>query len=158
MTSAPATGALDALYKDVILEHRDCPRGYGALPDANLRHEGFNPLCGDEVRLAALVGPSPEFKIEKLRFEGKGCAICMASASILMEDAEGQSQATILQKIQDFRDLMQGKKEPSDFKGDAGALAGVRAFPVRIKCALLPWTTLKEAFEGAGNPSTTEAV
>lgn len=152
------SGALDALYKDVILDHHDCPRGYGKLEDATFQHEGFNPLCGDHVELAARIGPAPDHLVEKIRFEGKGCAICMASASILMEEAEGRTQASVLQMIQDFRDLMQGKKEAEDFAGDAAALVGVRAFPVRIKCALLPWTTLKEAFEGAGAPSTTEGA
>lgn len=138
---------LDALYRDIILDHHKEPRNFGPLQGAKVRHEGYNPLCGDRVVLELDVAGG---KLAGCNFQGEGCSICMSSASLMTEDVKGRPVAEALGAVQDFRDLMQGKREPDeDSDREVEALAGVRKFPVRIKCALLPWTTLKEALEKA---------
>lgn len=138
--------ALDSLYKEIILEHNKEPRNFGTLDHADLIREGYNPLCGDRISVQLKLSPD-RFKILKCQFQGEGCSICMASASIMTEEVTGMNVKEAQGKIQEFRDLMQGKKDPDEFEGDVEALAGVRRFPVRIKCALLGWTTLKDALD-----------
>ena len=137
---------LNALYKDIILEHSKDPRNFGPLPGAQLSREGYNPLCGDQIKLQVKLNSDGSL-VEGCGFTGKGCAICLASASILIEESEGESVETVLGKILDFRSLMKGEKSPSDFEGDVEALAGVRQFPVRIKCALLAWAAMGDALQ-----------
>ncbi|HTL13204.1 MAG TPA: SUF system NifU family Fe-S cluster assembly protein [Bdellovibrionota bacterium] len=136
---------LDALYQEIIQDHRKAPRNFGPLAGSNVTQEGYNPLCGDRVVLELDVEGG---KLKGCGFQGEGCAICMASASLMTEEVKGYTVPEALAAVQDFRDLMMGKREP-DESGDreVEALAGVRRFPVRIKCALLPWTTLREALE-----------
>jgi nitrogen fixation NifU-like protein len=141
-SSTSSRNTLDAMYQEILLEHSRDPHHFGALPDADITADGYNPLCGDKVCIRMKLSGE---KAEAVRFEGEACSICTASASILTDEAEGQSLPGILEKIERFRDLMQGKRSPEEFEGDLSSLAGVRNFPVRIKCALLPWTTLKEA-------------
>lgn len=136
--------AMDSLYKEIILEHQKTPRNYGELLASDIQKEGLNPFCGDHIILHLKLNASKD-TLEACRFRGKGCAVCLASASMMMEEIEGQKVKNVQQRIEEFRDLMQGRKEPSFFEGDLAALAGVRRFPVRIKCALLSWLTLKEA-------------
>ena len=137
------TGNLDALYREVILDHHRDPRNFGALPDANSKAEGFNPLCGDRVEIFLKID---EKKIlTDCRFQGEGCSICMASASMMTEEIHGRSMEEAEQRVEGFRALMKGEKCPFSVEGDLESLLGVRQFPVRIKCALLPWTTLQEA-------------
>lgn len=152
------TQELDALYKDIILDHQKSPRNFGTLPDADVLREGFNPMCGDHIFLE-LKYSADRKKISACRFRGEGCSICMASASIMTEEVAGESVDFALREIAAFRELMKGTKLPDDFEGDIEALAGVRKFPVRIKCALLAWTTLKDALEHGtedGNFTKTE--
>ena len=138
---------LVALYQDIILEHRKDPRNFDAMEDADCRAEGFNPLCGDRVTIALKYDGE---KVKKCAFQGEGCSICMASASMLTEEIEGKKRTEALNDVQNFRDCMQSK-EDCEIEGDLEALKGVRNFPVRIKCALLPWTTLKDALEAGGS-------
>lgn len=137
---------LSALYQDVLLDHTDAPRNFGPLTGADLTREGYNPLCGDRV-VISLKWKDASAKdpvIEHLTFEGEGCSICMASSSMLTEELINTPRSHALSQIDLFRKLMQSEVEPDVFESDVRALAGVRNFPVRIKCALLAWTTLNE--------------
>jgi nitrogen fixation protein NifU and related proteins len=135
---------LDSLYKEIILEHHEDPRNKGVVENPDASEEGFNPLCGDRVTVDLKYGDSGE-TLENVMFRGEGCAICMASASIMTEELIGESIDSVKSSIEKFRALMQGKVDPEVFDSDVGALAGVRKFPVRIKCALLAWTTMNQA-------------
>lgn len=137
---------LNAIYRDIIREHHQDPRNYGEVTTPTCVQEGFNPLCGDRVVLTLKLSPEKD-RLEDLRFTGEGCSICLASTSIMSEEVRGQPVSKVRSAIQKFRDLMQGKEPPENFEGDIEALSGVRQFPVRIKCALLGWTTLQEALE-----------
>jgi len=135
---------LSALYQDLIMEHHSHPRNFGCLEQPSCSAEGFNPVCGDRVRVDLKINAENEIIDQK--FSGEGCSICMASASMMTEEIEGRKLSEASQMIQKFRNVMQDKS-PSDIEGDLEALMGVKRFPVRIKCALLPWTTLKQAIE-----------
>lgn len=135
---------LGQLYQDIILEHSKDPRNFGSLEKPDRHQEGFNPLCGDRVILD-LKFDSAQNTLCQIRFKGEGCSICMASASMMTEEVCNQELSCVLKKIEQIRNLMQGKGEV--IEGDLEALSGVKNFPVRIKCALLPWTTLKQALE-----------
>ena len=137
---------LNQMYGDIILEHHRDPRNYGPLPHCDKTEEGFNPLCGDRVTLCCNFDEK-NHKLKEIHFEGQGCSISMASSSILTEEMQGLTYEEIEKKIADFRALMQGEKSPEDFEGDVQALSGVRKFPVRIKCALLSWMTLKKVID-----------
>jgi len=137
---------LDSLYQDIILEHRKDPRNFGHLDKPTCRAEGFNPLCGDRVTIELILDEA-EKKVKESAFVGEGCSICMASASMLTEEIEGKETCKVLEEIQNLRDVIQDKKDAKAIEGDMEALMGVKNFPVRIKCALLPWTTLKDAIE-----------
>jgi nitrogen fixation NifU-like protein len=135
-------GSIDALYREVILDHHRHPRNFGTLAGATSTVEGYNPLCGDRCEMAVKVEGQ---KLVDCRFTGEGCSICMASASMMTEEVVGKSVEEVSATIEGFRALMKGEECPLAVEGDLEALVGVRNFPVRIKCALLPWTTLKDA-------------
>ena len=137
------TGNLDALYREVILDHHRHPRNFGALENADAKVEGFNPLCGDRVEIALKVKDGE--LLADCRFKGEGCSICMASASMMTEEVVGKKLPAVLEIIEGFRALLKGEECPLAVEGDLESLVGVRNFPVRIKCALLPWTTLNDA-------------
>lgn len=154
--------ALDALYKDIILEHNQDPRNFGALPDADKSVEGYNPLCGDRIQLHLKVDRATG-TISKCTFEGQGCSICMASTSMLTEEITGASLDHAKTITQTFRGLLQGEVTPEAIteaarEPDLAALSGVRKFPVRIKCAALAWTTLNGALEDLSAPATEEEL
>ena len=137
---------LDDLYADIILDHYKNPRNLGLIPDATLNAEGFNPFCGDQVKLSISV--DSDDIISKVGFEGEGCSISQASASIMTNLLIGNTldHASLLN--QQFRNLMSGSTTSTTFGFDIGELAaleGVKEFPVRIKCALLAWATLVDA-------------
>lgn len=134
--------ALDALYREVILDHHRDPRNFGKLAGAEITEEGYNPLCGDRVEISLKVG---EGKLAACMFAGEGCSICMASASMMTEEVQGKPLPEVQEIIDGFRALMKGEECPLAVEGDLESLVGVRNFPVRIKCALLPWTTLHNA-------------
>lgn len=139
---------LDDLYQEVILDHYRSPRNLGSLPTSNASSRGFNPFCGDEVVLhLSLTGSG---KVEAIAFTGQGCSISQASASILTELVKDKSLDEVENIGCIFRRMMRGD-EPSDREieklEDLEALRGVRRFPVRIKCALLAWSTLDDALE-----------
>jgi nitrogen fixation NifU-like protein len=141
------TPQIDALYREVILDHHRHPRNFGALPGADSFVEGYNPLCGDRVEIAIKLGAGGV--LADCRFKGEGCSICMASASMMTEEVLGKSLEQAGEQVDNFRALMKGEECPLGVEGDLESLVGVRNFPVRIKCALLPWTTLAEGLSKA---------
>jgi len=142
------------LYQDVILDHYRRPRHRGALVDANRRAQGFNPLCGDQLTLYVRV---KDGVIEEVSFEGSGCAISTASASLLTESIKGKTEREAEALFDRFRELVtQDDVTPHPGLGKLEVLAGVREFPVRVKCATLAWHTLRAALVGRHEPVSTE--
>jgi nitrogen fixation NifU-like protein len=144
------------LYQEVILDHSKRPRNFHAMPSPNRKAEGYNPLCGDrETVYLDLDGEV----LKDVSFQGAGCAISTASASMMTESVKGKTRAEADALFERFHELITGK--PESQKGpELGKLAvfsGVRAYPVRVKCATLPWHTLKAALDGAGAPVSTES-
>ncbi len=136
---------LTDLYQEVILDHNRAPRNYGTLADANRQARGHNPLCGDRLALSLRVVAD---RIEDVRFEGAGCAISKASASLMTEAIKGQSVGSTQALFERFHAMITAPAEtPVDTgaMGKLAALAGVREFPVRVKCASLAWHTLRAA-------------
>jgi nitrogen fixation protein NifU and related proteins len=141
------------LYQEVILEHCKAPRNYRESPAANLKAEGFNPLCGDRFTVyLTMDGDS----IRDVSFQGTGCAISKASASMMTQSVKGKSAAEAEKLFESFHRLVTGL---GHFDGDAelGKLAvfsGVSEFPARVKCATLAWHTLQAALEGKQETTT----
>jgi len=136
--------AFDALYRELILEHYRAPHGKEPLARTDGKAEGMNPLCGDEVDVAVEIGDSG--RISGVLVDGRGCAISVASGSILHDLVVGRTPAEARRILEAVKATLQGGSPPTDLDlGDFEALEGVRKFPVRVKCALLPWTTLGEA-------------
>jgi nitrogen fixation NifU-like protein len=136
---------LHELYQELILDHGTHPRNHHAMLDATHTAEGFNPLCGDRVQVYLHIDALSQ-KILSASFTGQGCAISTASASLLIEALPGktlQEAQTLLQTFQQF--LTEEHSTPQDNLGKLSALAGVRAFPMRIKCATLASHTLEES-------------
>jgi nitrogen fixation NifU-like protein len=142
------------LYQTVILDHYKKPRNFGKLAGANRQAEGRNPLCGDHIKVYARVDGD---RVEAVGFEGSGCAISTAAASLVSEIAKGKSRAEIEAIYTRFHDLVtgHGDVDPSSV-GKLEVLAGVREFPARVKCATLVWHALRAALEGRGEPVSTE--
>jgi nitrogen fixation NifU-like protein len=144
---------LAQLYRDVIVDHNRSPRNRGRLPAATHHAEGDNPLCGDRLRLdVELAGDV----IRDLRFEGSGCAISTASASLMSEAVKGRTRAEAAELFGAVHRMLTGEPADAGRVGKLAALAGVRAFPARVKCASLCWHTLNAALAGARDPVTTE--
>ncbi|OYT68648.1 MAG: SUF system NifU family Fe-S cluster assembly protein [Armatimonadetes bacterium JP3_11] len=144
---------LDELYQDIILDHYRHPRGRGELEPPKITQEGFNPSCGDEVILDLRV---QDGRIQEVRFHGRGCSISQASASMMTEAVKGKTLEEARALIQQVLALVKGETEGDIVTlGDIVALAGVRNFPVRVKCATLAWHTLEEALKQAETGSPT---
>lgn len=142
----------DELYRETILDHYHHPRNHGVISNPTVRVEGVNPLCGDEVTLYMTVDGG---KIADLKLEAKGCSINMASGSMMTEAVIGKSLDSAQQSVETFKKLMMSKDEvllPEELE-DLEALEGVKKYPVRIKCALLPWNTLVEAMQNIQSPA-----
>jgi nitrogen fixation protein NifU and related proteins len=140
------------LYQEVIFDHYRSPRNYGPLLSANRDAEGHNPLCGDHVKLHLQV---EDGIIRDVHFEGSGCAISTASASLMTEVLKGKDEVEAMRLMEEFQQLVTGTGEPEGL-GKLEALAGVREFPSRVKCATLAWHTLLAALENQRVPVTTE--
>ncbi len=142
--------SLRELYQDVILDHSRHPRHFGSLPEATHTGEGHNPLCGDRVKIYLVL--DKESRISDIKFEGKGCAISQASASLMTDMLVGRTVAEAETVMGGFLHMVKG--EDSDLTGDdrdrLEVMAGVSAFPMRVKCATLAWHTMKSALEGGG--------
>jgi len=147
---------LSDLYQEVILDHNRRPRNWGSIPDADRQAKGHNPLCGD--RLTVFLKVSGD-RIEDIRFEGSGCAISKASASLMTEAVKGKTAAEVFEIFERFQAMVTA---PIDIEagdrslGKLTVLGGVREFPVRIKCASLPWHTLKAALAQSQEVAVTE--
>ncbi len=145
---------LKDLYRDVILDHNRQPRNFGALEDADAHADGHNPLCGD--RLTVWVRLQGE-RITEVRFEGKGCAISTASASLMSEAIKGKDTATVRRLFEQVHTLLTHPNSTPDASlGKLAALGGVSEFPARVKCATLCWHTLNAALERSADAVTTE--
>ncbi|MBS0366178.1 MAG: SUF system NifU family Fe-S cluster assembly protein [Proteobacteria bacterium] len=144
---------LKDLYRDVILDHNRQPRNFGRLQPADAQAEGHNPLCGD--RLTVFLRLDGE-RVADIRFEGKGCAISTASASLMTEAVRGRDRAAIRRLFDDVHGLLTGSGEHAAelALGKLAALGGVREFPARVKCASLCWHTLNAALAGGAAAST----
>ena len=146
------------LYQEVILDHGRRPHNFGALADANRRAEGFNPLCGDKITLYLR---TRDGVIEDVRFEGAGCAISTASASLMSDALKGRTEAEAEALFDGFHALVTGHAEPGTGRGGVPlgkleVLGGVAEFPTRVKCATLAWHTLLAALHGETAPVSTE--
>src|SRR5271156_2931382 len=138
---------LTDLYRDVILDHNRQPRNFGALEPADASVEGFNPLCGDRLTVRLRLNDD---KISDIRFEGQGCAISTASASLMTEGVKGKTRLEALQLFDRVHELLtDDAAPPADELGKLAALSGVREFPARVKCASLCWHTLASALKAA---------
>ncbi len=146
-------GSLDELYREIILDHFKSPHNMGRLPNPTLQGEGTNPLCGDSVTLTLRL---EENKIKDIRFDGHGCAISQSSSSMMTDAVLGKSISEIKNLGKSFKSVFGIKDNPEEpvkpmnveEMGDLAALEGVKKFPVRIKCAILPWNTLLEIIKG----------
>jgi nitrogen fixation protein NifU and related proteins len=139
--------ALEELYKEVILDHYKSPRNKRGVPGAELSCSKNNPLCGDEITIHAHL---TDGRVADVGFEGRGCSISQASASMLTEAVMGKQVEDAEKLAAEFRSMMEGKLEPDEEAfGDLVALKGVVKYPVRIKCAVLAWDALQEALSGA---------
>ena len=144
------------LYQAVILDHNNNPRNYGKLTSANRHAEGVNPLCGDQVNVFFSLDDA---WVKEVGFEGRGCAICMASASIMTETVKHLSIEQADQYVTAFCSLAGGEKSEVTEGLDLSTLkvlAGVKAYPARIKCATLAWHTARSALSKGGASVTTE--
>lgn len=141
---------IEELYQEVILDHSRRPRNFGELPDAAVRVRGDNPACGDEIYLAVKFDPAGG--LEDIKFTGHGCAISQASASLMTMKLKGKSRVEVMEMLRAFHNLVTGdKNEPLKTLGDLRVMSGVRRFPQRVKCAMLAWRAVEQAFEkGAG--------
>ena len=142
---------IEELYQEVILDHSRRPRNFGELPDAAVRVHGDNPACGDEIHLAVKFGAGGG--LEDIKFTGRGCAISQASASLMTMKLKGKSRKEAMEMLHVFHDLVTNDADDDAPKtlGDLRVMKGVRNFPQRVKCAMLPWRAVEQAFEqGAG--------
>ena len=136
---------LDELYREVILDHFKNPSHRGELPDAQIKVDGANPLCGDELTFYLKLHDG---NLEHVRFRGTGCAISQAAASMLAQQLEGKTVDQSHQLIKALQALMQGQELADGVDvGDLEALAGVRKFPVRVKCAALSWNVVEQGLK-----------
>ena len=150
-------GELRELYQEVILDHSKRPRNFGELAGANRRAEGYNPLCGDRETVFIRL---EDDLLKDVGFRGAGCAISTASASMMTETLKGKTRAQAEALFERFHDLITGKdgrNEPgAPDLGKLTVFSGVREFPIRVKCATLPWHTLRAALAGAQTTVSTE--
>src|SRR5215470_12900416 len=145
---------LRELYQEVILEHSKHPRNFRALDAANHKAEGFNPLCGDHFTVYVDV---EDGRIRDISFQGTGCAISKASASMMTQAIKGKSTQEAEQLFENFHQVVTGKNgHRSDALGKLAAFAGVSEFPVRVKCATLAWHALRAALQGEQHAVSTE--
>ena len=143
------------LYQEVILDHSRSPRNFGHHEPSNREAKGHNPLCGDKFNVYALV---EDGIVKDLSFEGRGCAISTASASLMTELLKGLSEKDARAMFERFHDVVTGEKdeELDDGLDKLNVLAGVRGYPMRVKCATLAWHTLKAALDDTDDTVVTE--
>ena len=153
---------LKELYQDIILEHGKSPRNFGKCNGHNHEAKGYNPLCGDQVQVYLKLNDNK--KVEKLTFEGSGCAISMASTSIMTELIKGKSSLSAKKIINAFLNMIKSGSElktndlNEDQKIKIMSLSGVKQYPMRVKCATLAWHTLISAIDGKKVEINTEVI
>ena len=153
---------LKQLYQDIILEHGKSPRNFGRCKKHTHEAKGYNPLCGDKVQI--FLNLNKEKKVENLTFEGSGCAISMASTSIMTELVKGKSLEATKKIVFDFLDMIKNTQEikseelDEDQKTTIMSLSGVKQYPMRVKCATLSWHTLISALENKQEKANTEVT
>ncbi len=143
---------LRALYQEMILDHGRRPRHFGAPAQFTHKLEAFNPLCGDRLTLYATIEND---EVKNIQFDGKGCAISVASASMMCDEIEGKSCAHAQELFDHFHQMVMGKQAPGTI-GRMEILAGVKDFPARVKCATLAWHTLDHMIKGDAEAVSTE--
>jgi nitrogen fixation protein NifU and related proteins len=137
--------SLDDLYKEVILDHYQNPRNKGKLDSPDVATRGHNPLCGDEIELSLQIDGET---VRAIAFGGRGCSISQASASMMTEVIKGKSLDDAESAVQSFTHRMADRAAPpAELEEELDALQGVKKYPARVKCALLPWTTLRETVD-----------
>ncbi len=144
--------ALRELYQEVILDHSRHPRHYGALDQASHKAEGYNPLCGDRVTVYLKLGE--DGRVADIKFQGKGCAISQASASMMTDLLKGRDKAEAEKLMEGFLHLVKGEAAPGlspDDRETLDVMSGLSQFPMRVKCATLAWHTYKNAVEEGKN-------
>ena len=139
-----AVSQFDDLYREIILDHYKEPRNRGHIEKPDIAARGHNPLCGDEVDITMSVDDG---RVADIRFDGTGCAISQASASMLTELIEGKSLSEVERIAGLFKEMMLEDGDSVEELGDLEALQGVKKYPVRIKCAILSWNTMLEGME-----------
>jgi nitrogen fixation protein NifU and related proteins len=146
-------GELEELYQEVILDHSRRPRNFGELPDASVKVHGDNPSCGDEIHLAIKFDDNGG--LEEIKFTGHGCAISQASASLMTMKLKGKKRDEAEQMLRAFHDLVTTEKNDAPKNlGDLQVMRGVRKFPQRVKCAMLPWRAVEQALRQSEGEST----
>lgn len=142
---------LQELYQQVILDHNAHPRNFGPLRNANFSAQGYNPLCGDKIQVQLRV---EDDTISEIHFEGSGCAISKAAASIMTTLVKGKTNTEALKLFDNFHDLLTSTENTSECRAELAVFAGVKEFPSRIKCATLAWHAMREALRGGEIVST----
>ena len=133
------------LSREIILDHYQNPRNRGRLNEPTVANRGHNPLCGDEVELSLLIDDG---RVDDIRFSGRGCSISQASASMMTELVKGHTLDEVDSDVKSFTQTMADRKSaPVELESELDALQGVKRYPARVKCALLPWTTLRESID-----------
>lgn len=145
--------SLRELYQEMIIDHGKQPRNFGSLLDATHSKNGQNPLCGDKLTVYLV---ERDGVVEDVRFEGAGCAISVASASLMTEAVKGKSLAEVTSLFQNFHQLVTTGKESEVEIGKLAVFSGVAEFPVRVKCATLAWHTMQAALVNDIKPVSTE--
>lgn len=143
------------LYQEVILDHNRSPRNFGRLDDADFRADGHNPLCGDRLSVSVKLAGD---RVSDVRFEGVGCAISKASASLMTENVKGRTLDELRRLFDQFHRLVTEQTAPVDDAGlgKLAVFAGVRDYPARVKCAILAWHTLRSAVDESREVVSTE--
>jgi len=139
--------ATEDLSREIILDHYQNPRNHGRLEHPTLANRGHNPLCGDEIELSVAIDEQ-DGRIREIAFTGRGCSISQASASMMTEVIKGKSLDDAESAVQSFTERMANRAAPpAELDEELDALQGVKKYPARVKCALLPWTTLRETVD-----------
>lgn len=144
---------VDNLYQEIILDHSKHPRNCHPMEDATRKAEGYNPLCGDKLKLFIKVKDNI---VKDVSFVGSGCAISTASASLMTESLKGKTRDEALKLLEKFHDLLTTDSPVTHELGKLVVFCGVRDYPARVKCATLAWHTLKSALNGTAEPVSTE--
>jgi nitrogen fixation protein NifU and related proteins len=144
---------VDDLYQEIILDHSKHPRNCHSMEDANRKAEGYNPLCGDKLKLYLKM---EDGIVKDVSFVGSGCAISTASASLMTESLKGKSREEAIKLLDKFHELLTTDSPVSNELGKLVVFCGVRDYPARVKCATLAWHTFKSALNNSDDTATTE--